>query len=293
MKIIDGKLIAAEISSQLSVRLDKLKSRGVIPGLTVLLAGDDPASAVYVNRKDKSAKKLGIRSETIRLEETVSQSELLYIIERLNEDTLVHGILVQLPLPDHVNADAILEAISPEKDVDGFHPQNVGLLVLGKPKFVPCTPAGIMEMLAFEKIDPAGKNVVILGRSNIVGKPLANLLLQKKAGANATVTICHTGTKNIEEHTRQADILISALGKPYAVRAEATKKGAVVIDVGINRILDPPRESGYRLVGDVDFDAAKEVASAITPVPGGVGPMTIVMLMKNTVMAAEKLSNSL
>ena len=293
MKLIDGKLIASKVGDELSERLERLKARGVIPGLSVILVGENPASTVYVNRKDKAAKKLGIRSETIKLDNSVSQSGLLEVIDRLNKEDAVHGILVQLPLPKRINPDTILNAISPEKDVDGFHPKNVGLLVLGKPTFVPCTPAGIMELLRYENINPAGKNVVMLGRSNIVGKPLANLLMQKAAGANATVTVCHTGTVNPMEYTKRADILIAALGKPNAIRGDDVKEDAVIIDVGINRIEDTTQKSGYRLVGDVDFDSVQDIVSAITPVPGGVGPMTIIMLMKNTIMAAEKLTHSL
>ena len=286
-KIIDGKFIASKIREKVCRKVEAFKNKNLTPGLTVVQVGDDPASTVYVLRKEKSAKELGFNSETIHLPGTVPQQELLSIVDGLNKNPSVHGILVQMPLPDHIDPNKVIQSISPQKDVDGFHPENVGLMVLGNPRFIPCTPAGIMEMLSYEEIDPDGKNVVVLGRSNIVGKPMANLLLQKAAGANATVTICHTGTKNLLEHTKRADILIAALGKAHAIKGEYLKEGSIVIDVGVNRLEDLSRKSGYRLVGDVDFDSAKEVASAITPVPGGVGPMTIVMLMMNTVKAAE------
>ncbi len=286
-KIIDGKLIAAKIRENLSERIKSLRKNNVVPGLTVVQVGDNPASTVYVSRKEKTAKELGLNSESIHLPDSVSQRELLNIVNRLNNKPSVHGILVQMPLPGQIDPNLVIRCISPEKDVDGFHPENVGLLVLGKPRFIPCTPAGIMEMLLKEEIDPAGKNVVVLGRSNIVGKPMANLLLQKANGANATVTICHTGTEDLMQHTKNADILIVALGKPHAINGRFLKQGAVVIDVGVNRIEDTSRKSGYRLVGDVEFESAKEIASAISPVPGGVGPMTIIMLMVNTVKAAE------
>lgn len=286
-KIIDGKHIASKIKETVSQRVEELQEKNIIPGLTVVQVGEDPASTVYVSRKEKTAKDLGFNSETIHLPDSVSQNELSYVIDTLNQNHDVHGILVQMPLPNHIDPSKVIHHISPEKDVDGFHPENVGLLVSGKPRFVPCTPAGIMEMISFEKIDPKRKNVVVLGRSNIVGKPMANLLLQKAAGANATVTVCHTGTADLMEHTKKADILVAALGSANAVSGSIMKKGVVVIDVGVNRIEDASRKSGYRLVGDVDFDSAKKIASAITPVPGGVGPMTIVMLMMNTVKAAE------
>ena len=286
-KVINGKLIAAKIRENLVERIESLRKNNVIPGLTVVQVGDNLASTVYVSRKEKTAKELGLNSETIHLPNSVSQQELLNIVDGLNNNPSIHGILVQMPLPGQIDPNLVIRRISPEKDVDGFHPENVGLLVLGTPRFIPCTPAGIMEMLLMEKIDPAGKNVVVLGRSNIVGKPMANLLLQKAAGANATVTICHTGTEDLKQHTKNADILIVALGKAHAINGGFLKQGAVVIDVGINRIVDSSRKSGYRLVGDVEFESAKEFAAAISPVPGGVGPMTIIMLMVNTVMAAE------
>ncbi|MCH8126745.1 bifunctional 5,10-methylene-tetrahydrofolate dehydrogenase/5,10-methylene-tetrahydrofolate cyclohydrolase [candidate division KSB1 bacterium] len=286
-KVINGKLIAAKIRKNLVERIESLRKNNVIPGLTVVQVGDNLASTVYVSRKEKTAKELGLNSETIHLPNSVSQQELLNIVDGLNNNPSIHGILVQMPLPGQIDPNLVIRRISPEKDVDGFHPENVGLLVLGTPRFIPCTPAGIMEMLSMEKIDPAGKNVVVLGRSNIVGKPMANLLLQKADGANATVTICHTKTKNLKQHTKNADILIVALGRAHAIDGGFLKQGAVVIDVGVNRIEDSSRKSGYRLVGDVEFESAKEFAAAISPVPGGVGPMTIIMLMVNTVMAAE------
>lgn len=286
-KVINGKLIAAKIRKNLVERIESLRKNNVIPGLTVVQVGDNLASTVYVSRKEKTAKELGLNSETIHLPNSVSQQELLNIVDGLNNNPSIHGILVQMPLPGQIDPNLVIRRISPEKDVDGFHPENVGLLVLGTPRFIPCTPAGIMEMLSMEKIDPAGKNVVVLGRSNIVGKPMANLLLQKADGANATVTICHTKTKDLKQHTKNADILIVALGRAHAIDGGFLKQGAVVIDVGVNRIEDSSRKSGYRLVGDVEFESAKEFAAAISPVPGGVGPMTIIMLMVNTVMAAE------
>lgn len=291
-KIIDGKRVAGLISESLQSKMKELVSRSIVPGLTVVLVGDDPASRVYVSRKDKTARELGLNARTIELPDTVPQDELLGVIDELNNDLSVHGILVQLPLSGHIDSDLIVESIDPGKDVDGFHPRNVGALVLGKPGFVPCTPAGIMALLESENINPNGKNVVVLGRSNIVGKPVANLLLQKNPSANATVTICHTGTVDIKEFTSRADIVIAALGRANAVHGSILKQGAVVIDVGVNRVPDASRKSGYRLVGDVDFESASAIASAITPVPGGVGPMTIVMLMKNTIQAAESLAGT-
>ncbi|HDL17906.1 MAG TPA: bifunctional methylenetetrahydrofolate dehydrogenase/methenyltetrahydrofolate cyclohydrolase FolD [Bacteroidetes bacterium] len=287
-KIIDGKQIANQIREELKAEVEELKSAGITPGLAVVLVGEDPASQVYVRRKEKIALELGFYSLTLRYPQTMTQEELLASIHRLNEDAKIHGILVQLPLPDHIDANLVIETIDPKKDVDGFHPKNVGALMLGKPIFVPCTPAGIMLLLQRAGIDPAGKHAVILGRSNIVGKPMMNLLMQKQKGANATVTICHTGTKDFTVYTKQADILIAAMGKAAVVIGDMLKPGVVVIDVGVNRMDDLSRKSGYRLAGDVDFTSAAEVASMITPVPGGVGPMTIIMLMKNTVRAAKR-----
>ncbi len=287
-QIIDGKRISLEIRAEVAEEIKKLKGAGITPGLAVVLVGEDPASSVYVARKEKTARELGMYSETIRLPDTITQDELLGHIKKLNQNPAIHGFLVQLPLPSQINKDVIIDSISPDKDVDGFHPQNVGALMLGKPAFIPCTPAGIMKLLEKSGIDPSGKHVVVLGRSIIVGKPMMSLLVQKRKGANATVTVCHTGTKNLEVFTKQADIVIAAFGAAFAIKGDMLKPGSVVIDVGTNRIKDPSRKSGYRLVGDVDFDSASKVASYITPVPGGVGPMTIVMLMKNCVEAAKK-----
>jgi methylenetetrahydrofolate dehydrogenase (NADP+)/methenyltetrahydrofolate cyclohydrolase len=289
-KIINGKEISSQIMEELKPRIAKLIEKGIYPGLTVIILGQNPASMSYVKSKGKACERLGMRSETIMLAESTTQSDLLTVISKLNVDTKVHGILVQLPLPKHIDEDAVLEAINPEKDVDGFSPINMGRLLAGRNCFKPCTPNGVMELLARNGIDPAGKHAVIIGRSNIVGKPMAALLVQKAKGANATVTICHSHTKKMESITKKADILVAAIGSPGFVKASMVKKGAVVIDVGINRVEDASFEKGYKLVGDVDFESVKEVAKAITPVPGGVGPMTIALLMLNTVQAAENAS---
>jgi len=286
-KIIDGKQIAEQIRSELKEKIQQLKSKGITPGLAVVLVGDDPASISYVTAKERACQQLGIYSDDNRLPEQTTEQELLSLIEKLNSDPKIHGILVQLPLPQHIDQDKIIAAISPEKDVDGFHPISVGKMVIGKDTFLPCTPHGIIQLLARTNIKTEGAEVVIVGRSNIVGKPLANMLIQKSSLANATVTICHTRTKNIAEHTRRADIIIAAAGRPNTITADMVKPGAVIIDVGVNRVPDSTKKKGYRLVGDVDFDAVKEKASYITPVPGGVGPMTITMLLFNTVKSAE------
>jgi len=279
--IIKGSEISKQIKEELKLNMAELKKNyNVIPGLATILVGEDEASKVYVGAKEKACKELGIYSERINLPGDTKEADLLALIERLNKDDKIHGILVQLPLPRHINKTNVLYAIDPKKDVDGFHPVNIGKLMLGEPDFLPCTPHGIQELLIRSGIETDGAEVVVVGRSNIVGKPIANMLLQKKKGANATVTICHTGTKDLASHTKRADILIVATGRPKAITAEMVKDGAVVIDVGVNRL-----ETG--LVGDVDFDGVKEKAKAITPVPGGVGPMTIVMLMKNTVQSAK------
>jgi len=280
-KIIDGKLISGQIKEELKLEVDELKERGIVPGLAVVIVGEDPASQVYVGQKEKSCAALGIYSEKHALSAETSQNELIGLVKELNKNSKIHGILVQLPLPRHLDESEVLTAIDPEKDVDGFHPVNVGKLVIGEEAYLPCTPHGVQELLIRSDVDVDGKDVVIVGRSNIVGKPMAMILLQKKKGANATVTVCHTGTRDIAAHTRQADILIVAVGKAKAVTGDMVKEGVVVIDVGVNRT-----EAG--LVGDVDFETVKEKASAITPVPGGVGPMTIAMLMMNTVEAAKK-----
>jgi methylenetetrahydrofolate dehydrogenase (NADP+)/methenyltetrahydrofolate cyclohydrolase len=289
-KIIDGKAISLDILVELVPRIEKLKADGVTPGLSVILVGDDPASQSYVRSKERVSAKIGIRSDTQRLPKATSQTLILDLIAELNSNPDVHGILVQLPLPDKVEEAAVLEAILPSKDVDGFSPISTGRLLSGQDCFAPATPAGIMELLKRSGNPPDGKHAVILGRSNIVGKPLAALLIQKRKGANATVTVCHSKTKNIEEITKQADILVAAMGQPKFVTADMVKEGAVVIDVGTNRVEDSDAKKGYRIVGDVDFDGVKEKARAITPVPGGVGPMTITMLMANTVLAAESLT---
>jgi methylenetetrahydrofolate dehydrogenase (NADP+)/methenyltetrahydrofolate cyclohydrolase len=285
--IIDGKAISSEIKESLKEKLEDLKKKEIVPGLAAILVGDDPASQVYVNMKVKACDKVGIRSEAYRYPEELPESDLLSKIEELNRKETIHGILVQFPTPDQISEEKVILAIDPKKDVDGFHPYNVGMMLAGKPTFLPCTPLGIQELLTRSGNDPSGKHVVILGRGSLVGKPLASMLFQKSKGANATVTVCHTATRNLTNLTLQADILIAAMGKAKFVTAAMVKPGVVVIDVGTNRIDDPSSKSGYRLVGDVDFDSVKEVAKAITPVPGGVGPMTIAMLLSNTVRACE------
>lgn len=284
-KLLKGKPVAEHIYQQVTGKLTLLKEKGILPKLAVILVGEDPASKVYVARKEKTSKKLGMDSETIHLPESTSEEELLELINDLNYDAKTHGILVQLPLPGHIDENKVLLAINPDKDVDCFHPRNVGLLVSGKPYVLPCTPAGIVEILKFYNIETEGKHAVIIGRSNIVGKPMANLLLQKNKSANATVTVVHSRTPDLAHFTRQANIVIAAMGRAEFVRADMVKEGAVVIDVGINRV-DANNEKGYRLVGDVAFDEVLPKVSAITPVPGGVGPMTIAMLMYNTLTAA-------
>ena len=286
-KIIDGRKISEEILAGLGLEVGNLKEQGVVPGLAAVLIGNNPASEVYVRNKSRAAAELGIHAETIRLPETTTEAEALELVARLNQDSKIHGILVQLPLPGQINESSVTVAVSPEKDVDGFHPANLGRLALGDPLFQPCTPAGIQQLLLRSGHSPEGKRVVICGRSNIVGKPLAIILMQKKPGANATVTVCHTGTQDFAAVTRQADILIAAMGSASAITADMVKEGVVVVDVGMNRVAEPSARGGYRLVGDVDFEAVKEKAEAITPVPGGVGPMTIAMLMSNTVKAAR------
>ncbi|MEE8183406.1 MAG: bifunctional methylenetetrahydrofolate dehydrogenase/methenyltetrahydrofolate cyclohydrolase FolD [Thermoplasmata archaeon] len=286
-QIISGKELSKEIRAELKDEVEQLKKKGITPGLAVILVGEDPASQVYVRNKGKACEKLGIHEVTETLPADTSEEDLLALVEKFNKDPTFHGILVQLPLPKHIDESKVLYAIDPTKDVDGFHPVNVGKLMIGDPYFLPCTPHGIQEMLLRSGNDPARKHVVVVGRSNIVGKPIANILLQKKEGANATVTICHTGTDDIAKFTREADIIIAATGWPNTVTADMVKDGVVVIDVGVNRVDDPSKKRGYRLVGDVDFEGIKEKAAAISPVPGGVGPMTITMLMKNTVRAAK------
>jgi len=288
-KLIDGTTIAKQIREELKAEVAALAARGVVPGLTVVLVGEDPASQVYVRMKGKAADELGMKSDTIRLPATTPEADLLALLDRLNADRAVHGILVQLPLPGHMDASKVLLRMKPEKDVDGFHPVNVGKLVIGdRTAFRPCTPAGVQELLVRSGADPGGKHVVVVGRSLIVGRPVANILMQKAPGANATVTVAHTGTHDLPSITRQGEILVVAAGRPEVIRGDMIRPGAVVIDVGVNRVADPAAKNGYRLVGDVNFAEAVEVASQITPVPGGVGPMTIALLMKNTVQAAKQ-----
>ncbi len=286
-QIISGTEIAKQIRQEMKEEITSLKEKhNLIPGLATVLVGEDPASQVYVGQKEKASLALGVYSERHDLAADTSEKELLALIEKLNKDPKIHGILVQLPLPKHINETRVLYAIDPKKDVDGFHPVNVGRLMIGEPDYLPCTPHGIQQLLIRSGIKIEGAEVVVVGRSNIVGKPIANILLQKREGANATVTVCHTGTRDISFHTRRADILIVAAGRPKAITADMVKEGAVVIDVGVNRI-GKTAEGKAILAGDVDFDAVKEKAKAITPVPGGVGPMTITMLMLNTVKAAK------
>ena len=286
--IIDGKAIAQEMQNEMKGEVEKLAEKGVTPRLDVILVGENPASQVYVRNKGRACDRIEIISETHRLPEDTSQEEILRLIEKFNSNPAIHGILVQLPLPDHVNEGAVLNAIDPDKDVDGFHPVNVGRMVVGEPGFLPCTPHGIQMLLIRSGIETKGKHVVVVGRSNIVGKPIANILVQKKEGANSVVTVVHTAAPDMSVYTRQADILIVAAGRPEMITADMVKEGVVVIDVGINRVEDPSREKGYRLTGDVDFAGVSEKASFITPVPGGVGPMTITMLLHNTIEAASR-----
>ena len=287
-EIIDGAALAKQVRAEVADGVRELKaSHGVTPGLAVVLVGDDPASAVYVRNKQRAAAEAGMVAEDFKMPAETTQAELSATIDRLANDDNVHGMLVQMPLPDHLDAVVAIDELPATKDVDGLHPANVGLLVAGRPRFVSATPAGIQQMLLRNGYDPAGKHVVVCGRSEIVGKPISILLMQKQSGANATVTVCHSRTQDIGAVTRQADILIAAIGQPRFVTADMVKEGAVVIDVGVNRIEAPERKSGHRLVGDVDFDAVSEKAAAITPVPGGVGPMTIAMLLSNTLKAAQ------
>ena len=285
-RIIDGKAIAQTIRQEVQHQVENLRRAGKIPGLAVILVGNNPSSEVYVNNKAKACREAGIHSITEKLPATITEQELLERVNYFNQDPRYHGLLVQLPLPEHIHESKIVEAVSPRKDVDCFHPQNIGRLMLGQAIFEPATPAGIIELLRYSQIDPAGKHIVILGRSNIVGKPLAMLLVQKKPGANAVVTMVHTAAPDISRYTLSADILVAAIGKPEMVKGNMVKPGIVVIDVGVNRI-PADNEKGYRLVGDVAFEEVAGKAAAITPVPGGVGPMTIAMLLKNTIKAFE------
>jgi len=287
-KILDGKAIAQDIRAELKARVAELKKQGVVPGLGVLLVGDDPASRSYVTAKEKACEETGLYSREIKLPATASHKEILDVVNAFNADKQIDGILVQLPLPDSSMEQSVIEAINPEKDVDGFHPVNVGRMMLGLPAFLPCTPHGVLQILKRSGIKTSGAHVVVIGRSNIVGRPLVNLLSQKSELGDATVTMCHTRTKNMAELTRQADIIVAAVGRPNTVTADMVKPGAVVIDVGVNRVTDATAKAGFRLKGDVDYAAVSEKASAITPVPGGVGPMTITMLLANTVESAVR-----
>ncbi|MDP2960081.1 MAG: tetrahydrofolate dehydrogenase/cyclohydrolase catalytic domain-containing protein [candidate division Zixibacteria bacterium] len=286
-ELIDGKKISEQIRAEVKASVENLKSKGIVPGLAAVLVGDNPASQIYVRSKAKACDEAGIYSEVLKYPKEMKESELLELIAELNHKEQISGILVQLPLPEQISEEKIIKAISPEKDVDGFHPYNLGLMLAGKPTFLPCTPYGIQELLLRSGNDPAGKHVVILGRGSLVGRPLSVILSHKSRGANATVTLCHTGTKDISKYTKQADIIVAAMGKPKFLTRDMVNPGVVVIDVGVNRVEDKTCEKGYRIVGDVDFDEVKEVAKAITPVPGGVGPMTVAMLLSNTLKAAK------
>jgi len=290
-RLIDGRRIAQEMRRELVSRIEELRKHRVVPGLAMILAGEDPASLTYVGAKAKACEKLGLYSETLRLPATADKKTILDAVRQLNERRDIHGVLVQLPLPSDVDPRIVAENIFPQKDVDGFHPLNIGRLMTGQEAFVPCTPAGIVELFHRSGLDPGGKDVVILSRSALVGRPLALLLMAKKSGGNATVTVCHTATADLEGHCRRADILIAAMGKPEAIVGDQIKTGAVVIDVGVHRKKDPESPRGYRLIGDVHFPSVQEKASWITPVPGGVGPMTITMLLRNTVQAAERITS--
>lgn len=284
---IDGNAIAQEIRDELRPRVEALRARGVAPGLAVVLVGEDPASVSYVRGKTRDCAEVGIDSETYRLPAEASQAEIIELVRRLNTDSTWHGLLVQLPLPEGVDPEAVIDAIDPAKDVDGAHPTSQGRLLRGLPTYLPATPAGVQQLLVRSGHPPAGRHVVVCGRSNLVGKPLAVLLSQKRPDANATVTVCHTGTADLAAMTREADILVAAMGRPRTITADMVREGAVVVDVGVTSIADASRKSGRRLVGDVDYDAVREKVAAITPVPGGVGPMTRAMLLVNTVLAAE------
>lgn len=287
-KILDGKAIAQDIRAELKQKTAELKKQGIVPGLGVLLVGDDPASRSYVTAKEKACEETGLYSREIKLPATASHKEILDVVKAFNVDEKIDGILVQLPLPDSSMEQSVIEAISPDKDVDGFHPVNVGRMMLGLPAFLPCTPHGVLQILKRSGIKTSGAHVVVIGRSNIVGRPLVNLLSQKSELGDATVTMCHTRTKNMKELTLQADIIVAAVGRPNTVTADMVKPGAVVIDVGVNRVADTTAKAGFRLKGDVDYAAVAEKAAAITPVPGGVGPMTITMLLANTVESAVR-----
>ena len=287
-QIIDGKQVAADMRAEIKDEVAKLKEQGVVPGLGVILVGEDPASQSYVKAKERACEEAGIYSDDNRLPAETTQEDLIALVRKMNKDPKINGILVQLPLPKGLNEAEVLLTIDPDKDVDGFHPMNVGKMMVGEKAFLPCTPHGVIQLLLRSDVKIEGANAVIVGRSNIVGKPLANMLIQKNAKGNATVTVCHTRTKDLPHHTKQADIVIAAAGRPNTITADMVKEGVVVIDVGVNRVEDATKKRGYRLVGDVDFEGLKEKASLITPVPGGVGPMTITMLLYNTVESAKR-----
>ena len=285
--LLKGKPVSDAIRSGLEPRVKSLNEDGIVPQLAAIIIGDDPASQVYVRNKSRAFDKLNCKSHTYQLEADSNEQDVLVLIDSLNHDEEVHGILIQLPLPEHLDSKTILHAVSPEKDVDGFHPENLGLLLEGNPNFIPCTPHGVLEILKYYDIPVSGRHAVIVGRSNIVGKPMFALLAQKFGVGNATVTICHTGTKDLTAHTKQADIIIAAAGSPGMITGDMIKNGVDIIDVGINRV-DDDSEKGYKLVGDVNTESAIGIANSVTPVPGGVGPMTITMLLVNTIMSAEK-----
>ncbi|HPN37451.1 MAG TPA: bifunctional methylenetetrahydrofolate dehydrogenase/methenyltetrahydrofolate cyclohydrolase FolD [Melioribacteraceae bacterium] len=292
MVLIDGKKVSDEIKAQLTEKVKSKKDEtGKVPGLVTIIVGDNPASLSYVSMKGKACNTIGMYSVLEKHESSISEEDLLNIVNKYNNDTNIHGILVQLPLPKHINEDRIIEAITPEKDVDGFHPVNMGNLVIGKDAFYPCTPFGILELIKSYNIETKGKHCVVVGRSNIVGKPIANIMLQKKEGANCVVTICHSAAKDLSVYTKSADILIAAIGSPNFIKGDMVKDSVVIIDVGINRVEDLTLAKGYRIVGDVDFETVSPKSSFITPVPGGVGPMTIAMLMKNTFKAFCRINN--
>ena len=286
-KVLSGKDTAVAVYASFKNRLDILSKKGIIPGLCVILVGDDPASQIYVKTKSKKLQSLGLRSKNIYLNNDVSQNELIQTINGLNQDSNYHGILVQMPLPSHIDSQLIINSIDSTKDVDGFHPENVGWLSIGKPRFIPCTPKGIMKIFKHYNIELSGKDIVVIGRSNIVGRPMSILVSSNGEWSNGTCTICHSRTKNLEQYTRNADVVISAIGKPNYLKADMIKKGSIVIDVGINRV-EAENDKGYKIIGDVDYNSVIDKVSFITPVPGGVGPMTIAMLVENTIEAAEQ-----
>ena len=286
-KVLSGKDTAVAVYASFKNRLDILSKKGIIPGLCVILVGDDPASQIYVKTKSKKLQSLGLRSKNIYLNNDVSQNELIQTINGLNQDLNYHGILVQMPLPSHIDSQLIINSIDSTKDVDGFHPENVGWLSIGKPRFIPCTPKGIMKIFKHYNIELSGKDIVVIGRSNIVGRPMSILVSSNGDWSNGTCTICHSRTKNLEQYTRNADVVISAIGKPNYLKADMIKKGSIIIDVGINRV-ETENDKGYKIIGDVDYNSVIDKVSFITPVPGGVGPMTIAMLVENTIEAAEQ-----